>query len=48
VGRNVIGYVNPPGGGEFRAAGRVDIKQRSATELEIRRFAITPLQVGQE
>jgi hypothetical protein len=26
MGRNVIGYVNLPGGGEIRAAGRVDIK----------------------
>jgi len=25
LGRNVIGYVNLPGGGEIRAAGRVDI-----------------------
>jgi hypothetical protein len=25
MGRSVIGSVNPPGGGEFRASGRVDI-----------------------
>jgi hypothetical protein len=25
ISRNVIGYVNLPGGGEFRASGRVDI-----------------------
>ena len=26
ISRNVIGYVNPPGGGEIRASGRVDLK----------------------